>query len=542
MYRDRSAFSRRKPGVQDRGQDFFMDKKSFPGILFTVLRIFIGWHFLYEGFAKLLSPNWTSAGYLANSSWFLSGFFHWIVNNPPVLSWVDFINTWGLIIVGFGLVVGVYTRIFAIGASLLLALYYIANPPFIGMGDFSAEGSYLLINKNLIELVMLIVIAVLPRDLMWGFDRLIQLYQDAGGRGSDPADRDCADAADIPGRREWLKSLTSLPVLGGFTWVVARKKSYEEQMLAASSEVRSITSASIAMENYSSLKDLTGPVPASEISGLGLSRIMCGGNLISGFAHSRDLVYVSPLIKRYFTEEKIFETFQLCESCGINTAVLRTDDFTVRYLERYRKRGGNIQWLAQTYPSPEDPLGNIQKALDNGAVGAFVQGNIADTQVRDGNYELVAKSVEYIKSQGVIAGTACHSLRTVQVCEDQGLDLDFYMKTLHRDDYWSAHPVENREEYAYLGSNQPEHGGFHDNIWCMNPEETAEYMKQVSKPWIAYKVLAAGAVPPEEAFRYVFSKGADFACVGMFDFQVVEDANTANRVLAENLPRVRKWI
>ena len=519
-----------------------MNNKSISGFLFTVLRIFVGWHFLYEGFAKFLSPNWTSAGYLANSSWILSGFFHWIVNNPPVLSWVDFINTWGLILVGFGLVVGVYTRVFAIGASLLLALYYVANPPFIGMGDFSAEGSYLIINKNLIELVTVLVLAVLPRDLMWGFDRLIRLYQETGSAEGDSADRGCAEAAEIPGRREWLKTLTSLPVLGGFTWVVARKKSYEEQLLAASSETRSVTSASIVMENYSSLKDLTGPVPASKIKGLGLSRIMCGGNLISGFAHSRDLVYVSPLIKRYFTEEKIIETFQLCESCGINTAVLRTDDFTVRYLERYRKRGGKIQWLAQTYPTTEDPLTNIKQALDNGAVGAFVQGNIADTQVRDGNYELVAEAVDYIKSQGVIAGTACHSLLTVQVCEEQGLDADFYMKTLHRDDYWSAHPVDKREEYAYLGSNQPEHDGYHDNIWCMNPEETAEYMKQVSKPWIAYKVLAAGAVPPEEAFRYVFSQGADFACVGMFDFQVVEDANIANRVLAENLARERKWV
>jgi uncharacterized membrane protein YphA (DoxX/SURF4 family) len=516
-----------------------MDKKSLPGILFTVLRIFIGWHFLYEGFAKLLSPNWTSAGYLANSSWILSGFFHWIVNNPPVLSWVDFINTWGLILIGFGLVVGIYTRVFAIGASLLLALYYIANPPFIGMGDFSAEGSYLIVNKNLIELVMTLVLAVLPRELMWGFDRLIQFFQVRRTGFGNAADLSCAESAGVPERREWLKALASVPVLGGFTYAVARKKSYEEQLLAASGETRSITSATIVMENYASLKELTGPVPFSTIKDVEISRILCGGNLISGFAHSRDLVYVSPLIKRYFTEEKIFETFQLCEACGVNTAVLRTDDFTVRYLKRYRDRGGKIQWLAQTYPSAGDPISSIRQAIDNGAVGAFVQGNIADTLVRSGKFELLAEAVEYIKSQGVIAGTACHSLRTVQMCEEQGLEMDFYMKTLHRDDYWSAQPRDTREEYAYLGSNQPGHDSFHDNIWCMNPEETAEYMKQVKTPWIAYKVLAAGAVPPEAAFRYVFNKGADFACVGMFDFQVVEDANIANRVLGEDLKRER---
>ncbi len=519
-----------------------MEKKKITAVLFTFLRILIGWHFLYEGFAKLLSPNWTSAGYLANASWFLSGFFHWIVETPTALFWVDQVNTWGLILVGFGLVVGIYTRAFASGAALLLALYYVANPPFIGTGNYSAEGSYLIVNKNLIELVMVIILAVLPRDLMWGFDRLIRLYQPGEAGKSGSPDLGCSESAGVPGRREWLKALASVPVLGGFTWVVARKKSYEEQLLAAAGEDRSVTSASMVMENYSSLKDLTGPVDSSTIRGLEISRVLCGGNLISGFAHSRDLVYVSPLIKRYFTEEKIFETFQLCEACGVNTAVLRTDDFTVRYLKRYQARGGRIQWLAQTYPGLEDPFSNIRKALDNGAAGAFVQGNIADTMVRDGRYDLVAQAVEYIKSQGVIAGTACHALRTVQVCEEQGLDVDFYMKTLHRDDYWSAQPREKREEYAFLGSNQAEHGGFHDNIWCMDPEETVEYMKKVDKPWIAYKVLAAGAVPPEEAFRYVFGKGADFACVGMFDFQVVEDVNTANRVLAENLGRERDWV
>ncbi len=518
-----------------------MKKKHIPGVLFTVLRILIGWHFLYEGFAKLLSPNWTSAGYLANSSWLLSGFFHWIVETPSVLSWVDFINTWGLILVGFGLVVGIYTRIFALGASLLLALYYMANPPFIGLGELSAEGSYLVVNKNLIELVMTMIMVSLPRELMWGFDRLIYLYQASGSDRGESADFSCAESAEVPGRREWLKALASVPVLGGFAYAVARKKSYEEQILAASGETRAVSSASIVMDNYASLKDLAGPIPFSTIKDLKISRLLCGGNLISGFAHSRDLVYVSPLIKRYFTEEKIIETFQLCEACGVNTAVLRTDDFTVRYLKRYQERGGKIQWLAQAYPSPDDPYSNIQKALDNGAVGAFVQGNIADTQVRDGNYDLVAKAVEYIKSQGVIAGTACHSLRTLQVCEEQGLDVDFYMKTMHRDDYWSAQPSENREEYALLGSNQPGHDSFHDNIWCINPRETADYMRQVKKPWIAYKVLAAGAIPPEDAFRYVFSKGADFACVGMFDFQVVEDVNIAKRVLAEDLKRERNW-
>ncbi len=109
---------------------------------------------------------------------------------------------------------------------------------------------------------------------------------------------------------------------------------------------------------------------------------MIGGNLISGFAHSRDLIYVSTWLKKYFTDEKVIETLWLCEACGINTAIFRCDENTIRILEKYWKRGGKVQWLAQTYPKGED-MTNIKLAIDHGAIGAFVMGNIADKIVFD---------------------------------------------------------------------------------------------------------------------------------------------------------------
>ena len=99
------------------------------------------------------------------------------------------------------------------------------------------------------------------------------------------------------------------------------------------------------------------------------------------------------------------------------------------------------------------------------------------------------------------------------------------MKTLHHTSYWSAQPNEE-----------------HDNIWCNEPVETIAYMKQLRQPWIAFKVLAAGAIHPSIGFHYAFNNGADFICVGMYDFHIVDDVNIALDVLAGKLQRERPWM
>ena len=98
------------------------------------------------------------------------------------------------------------------------------------------------------------------------------------------------------------------------------------------------------------------------------------------------------------------------------------------------------------------------------------------------------------------------------------------MKTFHPQNYWShRHPEE------------------HDNKYCYNAEQTIAFMNEREEPWIAFKVMAAGAVSPQQAFRYAFENGADFICAGMYDFQVVEDANIARQALAMTQKRTRRW-
>jgi len=143
----------------------------------VTLRLLIGWHILYEGFAKLLIPNWSSASFLNESQWILKGFSGWIVSNPGVLNAVDFLNTFGLIAIGLGLMLGLFTRIAAISGAILLFIYYLNNPPLIGL-EYSvpAEGSYLIVSKTLIESMALIMLAVFPSGYFAGLDMLIEKY------------------------------------------------------------------------------------------------------------------------------------------------------------------------------------------------------------------------------------------------------------------------------------------------------------------------------------------------------------------------------
>ncbi len=284
-------------------------------------------------------------------------------------------------------------------------------------------------------------------------------------------------------------------------------------------------------------------LPLGEIGKVKISRLICGGNLVIGSAHDRDLLYMAALMRAYFTDRKIMETWRLCEECGINTMIgpvnspyAYGEDPTLRVLKRYREEfGGRIQWIAQTYPKSDDLTGSIQKAIDNGAIGAFIHGNICDHWVDLNRIDLLAQAVEFAKRNGLIAGCACHNLEVPVALEKAGVGLDFYMKTFHGDNYWSATPKAERPATGLPRG---------DNMWCTDAEKTAEFMATAKKPWIAFKVLAAGAIHPRDGFRFAFEHGADFLNVGMFDFQIREDAILTQQILTDvkRKGRQRLWM
>ncbi len=140
----------------------------------VALRILIGWHILYEGIAKLTNPYWSSAAFLLDSKWIFSGLAKIIVSNPIFLTISDYGNMWGLTIIGMFLMIGLFSRYASLAGMILIFIYYIFSPPLVGL-EYSrpGEGSYIIVNKNLIEACALLVLYCLPTSHLIGLDRFM---------------------------------------------------------------------------------------------------------------------------------------------------------------------------------------------------------------------------------------------------------------------------------------------------------------------------------------------------------------------------------
>ena len=140
----------------------------------VTLRVLIGWHILYEGVSKLINPYWSSAAYLLDSKWIFSSLAKTIVSNPTLLTISDYVNMWGLTLVGLCLLLGVFSRQASLAGMVFILLYYFFAPPFLGL-EYSrpGEGSYIIVNKNLIEACALFVLYYFPTSHLIGLDRIL---------------------------------------------------------------------------------------------------------------------------------------------------------------------------------------------------------------------------------------------------------------------------------------------------------------------------------------------------------------------------------
>ncbi len=198
------------------------------------LRLAVGWHFLYEGIAKLLIPGWTSAPYLQLARGSFSGFFHWLGSSPGLVHAVDLLNIWGLIFIGLALMLGCFSRLASGFGIVLLALYYLAHPPFI-MTDYRIplEGHYLVVDKNVVELLALAIFLFVPTGALWGLDRLVRRWRSAKAAKTE-AEPLAAKAPEAHqgalSRREALGDLAAVPIAGVLGYTAHRNTSGKRSM------------------------------------------------------------------------------------------------------------------------------------------------------------------------------------------------------------------------------------------------------------------------------------------------------------------------
>jgi hypothetical protein len=318
------------------------------------------------------------------------------------------------------------------------------------------------------------------------------------------------------------------------------RRSFMKHSLAASAGgVLAASSTRAAQSGKTEVKVEPGSkaaMPMGKIGNLQVSRMLLGGNLLTHYTHSRDLKYVYNLCAHYNTEEKIHETMALAEAHGINTLSIHNPPGIVSMLKRYRQRyGGKIQWIICPIAEFTDDMkayrDMAQELVDEGTEALYVWGVRSDPYCAQGKMDLMRKAVEIGKDLGVPSGVGAHDLNAIVQCEKHNIPADFYIKTFHHHKYPSApRPEQLKNAYCEV-----------PGYWCRDPEETIEVMKNVTKPWISFKVMAAGAIPPADAFKYVFENGADHTLAGMFDFEIAEDTKILNETLSNLKGRARPW-
>lgn len=244
-----------------------------------------------------------------------------------------------------------------------------------------------------------------------------------------------------------------------------------------------------------------------------VSRLIIGGDPVSGIAHAGELVYQEDFMTQYFTTPKILETLTLAEQNGINTLLMRADDRIISHYNMFkRERGGTLQWIATTAPEQGSPVENAKRARDNGAIAVYLHGGVADGLVKAGKVDEIGEIVEGFKKSGIMAGVGAHLLDTARASVQAKINPDFYMMTINRVNYY-----------------------------CSEAAEVGIFMRSIKKPWIAFKVLGAGRVKPQEGFRLAFEHGGDFLAVGMFDWQIRDDVAHVQEMLANGISRERDW-
>ncbi len=221
----------------------------------------------------------------------------------------------------------------------------------------------------------------------------------------------------------------------------------------------------------------------------------------------------------YYTVARIKETLARAEAAGINTTIMRSDAHIHRLLREYYNEGGQIQWIAQVPGDRSSPDFQVdaRRAVAAGAKAAYLHGGLLDACFADRDAEGFARLVEIMRQGGVPVGAAGHSPEAHLWAHELDLPLDFHVVCFYN-----------------CGSL---HDGRGDKFKPEDPPRAVAAIRQIGKPCIGYKIMAAGRVDARAAFEYAFAniKPGDCVNVGVYrgdnDDMVEENVRMVEEIL-----------
>ena len=267
-------------------------------------------------------------------------------------------------------------------------------------------------------------------------------------------------------------------------------------------------------------------LPTIRLGNKEVTRLIAGGNPVLGYGHST--TRLNELMVRYFTVERITEFLLHCEREGINTFQSSWAPAVRDGLRAARERGSKIQYICL---SADRPTVKFQDVLEMQPIGIVHHGVDTDRLIRAGQMQKVRDYVSRVRDAGLLAGVSTHNPDHLARVEDSGWKLDFYMACCY-DLYRPAEEIKARLGDDVLG----------ELYFAGDPARMLARVRQISKPCLAFKILAAGRKCDnkgsiDEAFRFAYAniKPGDGAIVGMFPIvsdEVREDAALARRYAA----------
>ena len=434
-------------------------------VALALLRIAIGWHFLYEGLWKLMQQDgWSCRSYLDAAQGPLAGVFTWMASQTWLVAVGDWAVMLGLSAIGLSLISGVLSRIAAPFGIALMAMFYCCQPPEPFAEAFSgADGRFFVLERNAIEALGLALIAFTP---CWrGFLRTL-----------------------LPGG-------IALAVFGGCFWMQYRDGAFKK--------VEAVTSATVKVHEFTALAALKEPIAEkANVAGVEMSRLALGGDLIAGHSHARDLIWTDEFMRRYNSGVTLPRTVRYCLHCGIDTAFVEPE-FIAPMSAAAKEVGGSMKFFANCADEKDAAL-----AKSVGARAVYLRPEVADALAARKDADGAKSLFAALKVTGLPAGVGAEDVATVKFCAESGVTPDFWVLAFHSLDY----PAATMETRC-------------NNIWCVDPKAAADHMKTRSEPWVAIRCLAGGAIDPVKAYRFATTNGATAASIDLLDYRIVDTVN-----------------